>query len=118
MKFQDNPSRCAIAHMIGQKVIVQVYGKLVLDDYNPFAPPQSSGARTRGILQEHSETEIKVSDEDGEVIFRPDHVTYTSTLHHNGEKTETYHLHRGHRDDYEYGARLAAKETAAKEMGR
>jgi hypothetical protein len=105
MKFQDNPSRVALAHMIGQKVIVQVFGKLKLDDYNPFAPPRPSGKRTWGILQEHSETEVKVSDEDGEVIFRPDHVGYTSTFRKlDGTELEVYHLHRGQRDDYEYGA--------------
>lgn len=100
--FQDNPSRCAIAHMIGQKVIVQEFGEPVLDSYNPFSPfaVRSGGKRTRGIMLEHSASEVKV----GEVVFRPDHVTYTSTLHHNGEQIETYHLHRGHRDDYSYGA--------------
>jgi hypothetical protein len=86
--------------MIGQKVIVQEFGELTLDPYNPFAPARSSGKRTRGILEAHSPTEIKV----GEVVFRPDHVTYMSTLLDGDERIKTYHLHRGHRDDYEYGA--------------
>lgn len=103
MKFQDNPCHESLAHMIGQKVIVQVFGEPVLDPYNPYSPfaVRGSGKRTRGILQEHSETEVKV----GEVIFRPDHVSWTSNLiETNGDKVKTYHLHRGHRDDYEYGA--------------
>lgn len=97
--FQDNPSRVKLAHLIGTTVIVQEYGELKLDPYNPFAPPRPTGKRTRGVMEAHSPLEVKV----GGVIFRPDHVTYCSALVDGDSRIETFHLHRGHRDDYDYG---------------
>ena len=71
MTFIDNPQHVTLSTMIGQGAIVQVFGPLVLDPYNPFASPRPSGKRTRGIMQKHSASEVKV----GEVVFRPDHVS-------------------------------------------
>ena len=100
MTFTDNPEHVNLADMIGRECIVQVFGKLVLDEYNPFAAPRPSGKRTRGIMLEHSASEVKV----GEVVFRADHVSYTTTALREVGYLEIYHLHRGHRDEYEYGA--------------
>jgi hypothetical protein len=101
--FTDKPGYVELATFvqIGLEVVVSEFGPLELDPFNPFAPPRNSGKRTRGKLTSVSQTEVSV----GSVKFRPDHVSYTSVLV-NTDRTETVvlHLHRGHRDDYAYGA--------------
>lgn len=101
MLFKDDPRFGDLAHLVGTNVLVRLYGEPELDPYNPFAAPQSSGKCLRGSLVAVSENTLSV---DG-VSFRADHVSNVGVfIDHDKREFPFLKLHRGHRDDYSYGA--------------